>query len=264
MSIKRALTIAGSAAQGSAGIQADLKTFQERDVYGMAAITAIVANNPVTGKGIFIHSTEQIEAQYYAAVEHVGVDVIKTGMLFSEEIIELVVELLAKAPTKNIIVDPVMIGKMGSQLLQDDAIEVMIEKLFPLATIITPNLHEAARILNIEKIKSVDEMVQAAKKLHRLGPKYVLVKGGSSLNATDILYDGEVCLEFKAELIDTIHTSGAGCSYSAAIAAEIAKGKSVKDSVELGKQFITMAINHALSFDKGIGSTYHAALRKYG
>ncbi|MRH43716.1 bifunctional hydroxymethylpyrimidine kinase/phosphomethylpyrimidine kinase [Aquibacillus halophilus] len=264
MSIKRVLSIAGSAAQGSAGIQADLKTFQERDVYGMAAITAIVANNSITEKGVFIHSSQEIEAQYYAAIEHVGVDAIKTGMLFSEEIIELVSDLLRNAPTKNIVVDPVMIGKMGSQLLKDDAIEVMKEKLFPIATVITPNLHEAARILNQESLISIAEMKRAAQELYELGPKYVLIKGGATLNATDVLYDGKSCLELHADLVDTIHTSGAGCSYSAAITAELAKGKSIHESVEIGKKFVTMAIKYSLSFDRGIGSTYHAALGKFG
>ncbi|MBM7571150.1 bifunctional hydroxymethylpyrimidine kinase/phosphomethylpyrimidine kinase [Aquibacillus albus] len=265
MQIPRVLTIAGSAAQGSAGIQADLKTFQERDVYGMAAITAIVANNPVTGKGIFIHSLDEIQAQYYAAIEHVGVDAMKTGMLFSQEIIELVVDLFQQAPTKNIVVDPVMIGKMGSQLLRDEAIDAVKEKLIPLATVITPNLHEASRLLRRQQINTVEQMKDAAKALYQLGPGFVLLKGGAlTKEATDILYDGETMLELKGERVDTIHTSGAGCSFSAAIAAELAKGQSVEEAVKIGKLFINSSIKHALSFGKGIGSTNHSALRRYG
>ncbi|MDL4841104.1 bifunctional hydroxymethylpyrimidine kinase/phosphomethylpyrimidine kinase [Aquibacillus rhizosphaerae] len=264
MSIPRALTIAGSAAQGSAGIQADLKTFQERDVYGMAAITAVVANNSITNKGIFIHSLEEIEAQFHAAIEHVGVDAIKTGMLFSEEIIKLVSKLLNRCSTKKVIVDPVMIGKMGSQLLHNDAIETMKEHLFPIATIITPNLHEAAKILGKKEIRTVVDMKDAAKALYQFGPKYVLMKGGAlTEEAIDVLYDGQSLMEFKTERIDTIHTSGAGCSYSAAIAAELAKGETVIDAVNIGKQYVYAAIKYALSFEKGIGSTYHAALRKH-
>ncbi|MCT2536228.1 bifunctional hydroxymethylpyrimidine kinase/phosphomethylpyrimidine kinase [Aquibacillus koreensis] len=265
MSIARTLTIAGSAAQGSAGIQADLKTFQERDVYGMSAITAIVANNAKTDNGIFILSEEEVKAQYFAAIEHVGVDAIKMGMLFSKEIIELVANLL-KATTEAtpIVVDPVMIGKMGSQLLRDDAIEAMIDKIFPLATIITPNLFEAERILRISKISTIEQMKEAAKALYQFGSAYVLVKGGGRMErALDVLYDGESFVELDKEKIDTIHTSGAGCSYSAAIAAELAKGETMVEAVTLAKNYVHAAIKYALSFNKGIGSTYHAAFRKY-
>ena len=188
MTIKRALSIAGSAAQGSAGIQADLKTFQEHDVYGMAAISAIVANNSTTANGIFIHDVEAVEAQYFAALEHVGVDVIKTGMLFSKEIIERVSLLLKEAPTENIVVDPVMIGKMGSQLLEDNAINAIRDSLIPVAKIITPNLHEAARLLEEESVKTVEEMKVAAKELYQYGSAYVLVKGGALAGeAVDVL-----------------------------------------------------------------------------
>ncbi|MFD1019887.1 bifunctional hydroxymethylpyrimidine kinase/phosphomethylpyrimidine kinase [Thalassobacillus hwangdonensis] len=261
--IPRALTIAGSASQGSAGIQADLKTFQERDVYGMSAITAIVANNSITEQGIFTHPLESIEAQVYASLEHVGVDAVKTGMLFTMEIIKRVTAMLKEAEVEKLVVDPVMIGKMGSQLLRDEAIESMREDLIPLATIITPNLMEASRILELDDILTVDGMKWAAEQLHKLGPSYVLVKGGAlEEDAVDVLYDGETFTEFKADRIDTIHTSGAGCTYAAAITAELAKGKSVEESVAIGKDFVTAAIKHAVSFERGIGSTYQAAYRK--
>lgn len=265
MTIKRVLSIAGSAAQGSAGIQADLKTFQERDVYGMAAITAIVANNSTTNNGIFIHSVEEIEAQYHAALEHVGVDAIKTGMLFSKEIIERVALILKEAPTANIVVDPVMIGKMGSQLLHDDAIMAVRERLIPLAKIITPNLHEAAKLLEIDSISTVDGMKAAAERLHQLGSQYVLIKGGAlDGEAVDVLFDGRSFTTYSQPRIDTIHTSGAGCSYSAAIAAELAKGQVMEEAVRLAKDYVHAGIVYALSFNRGIGSTYHAALRRYG
>ncbi|GAA5417538.1 pyridoxine kinase [Paraliobacillus ryukyuensis] len=262
----RVLSIAGSAAQGSAGIQADLKTFQERDVYGMAAITAIVANNSKTNKGIFIHDKQMVKAQYDAALEHVGVDAVKTGMLFSAELIKEIASWLKDCPAHAIVVDPVMIGKMGSQLLADNAIEMLKEKLIPLATIITPNLHEAARLLNKEDaISSIEAMEQAAKELHEMGADYVLIKGGALKDqAVDVLYDGNSLTYFRKPRIDTIHTSGAGCTYSSAIAAELAKGKSVEEAVGIAKDFVHAAIKHALSFGRGIGSTDHAALRNYG
>ncbi|GGC96666.1 hydroxymethylpyrimidine/phosphomethylpyrimidine kinase [Thalassobacillus devorans] len=263
MTIARTLTIAGSAAQGSAGIQADLKTFQERDVYGMSAITAIVANNAKTEQGIFTQPLGAIEAQIYAAFEHVGVDALKTGMLFTQEIIDHVSAIVKEENTGHIVVDPVMIGKMGSQLLRDDAIVAMKEQLFPLADIITPNTMEAAKLLEWETIDNIEAMYQAAKELHQLGPRYVLVKGGALADypAVDILYDGEDFKEFRSERIDTIHTSGAGCTYAAAITAELAKGQEMKDAVGLAKSFVTEAIRHALSFERGIGSTNHAACR---
>ncbi|SDM89740.1 bifunctional hydroxymethylpyrimidine kinase/phosphomethylpyrimidine kinase [Sediminibacillus halophilus] len=262
--IARVLTIAGSAAQGSAGIQADLKTFQERDVYGMAAITAIVANNPVTSKGMFTNSLEAIEAQYYTAIKNVGVDAVKTGMLFTKDIINLVARLLEEYPPASLVVDPVMIGKMGSQLLKDDAIDEMRKRLFPLATVITPNLHEAERILESGPITNKKEMKHAARALHRFGSDFVIIKGGAlKEDAVDIMYDGSGFKEWKHPRIDTIHTSGAGCSFSAAIAAELANEATIEQAVNTSKAYVTAAIEHALDFGKGIGSTYHAAYRKH-
>ncbi|WP_181347612.1 bifunctional hydroxymethylpyrimidine kinase/phosphomethylpyrimidine kinase [Thalassobacillus sp. CUG 92003] len=265
MFIPRVLSIAGSAAQASAGIQADLKTFQEQDVYGMSAITAIVANNSKTAQGMFTHSVEAIEAQIYAAWEHVGIDALKTGMLFTEEIIVQVASQIEAAEVEHVVVDPVMIGKMGSKLLQDDAIETMKQKLIPLATLVTPNLQEAAHLLNEPEASSPDEMREAARKLYGLGPSYILLKGGGLKGhpAIDILYDGSEFIELESRRIPTIHTSGAGCTYSAAIAAQLAKGNSVTESVREAKAFVTSAIEHALSFERGIGSTYHAAYRKF-
>ncbi|KGX90633.1 bifunctional hydroxymethylpyrimidine kinase/phosphomethylpyrimidine kinase [Pontibacillus marinus] len=264
MTLPRVLTIAGSAAQGSAGIQADLKTFQERDVYGMSAITAIVANNAKTEQGIFTHPIDTIEAQVYAAHEHVGLDAAKTGMLFTEDIIVRVSELIKELSIPNIVVDPVMIGKMGSQLLKDDAIESFKEHMLPLAKVITPNRMEAARLTSVESIDTIQDMKEAAIQIKDIGPAYVLVKGGPlTENATDILYDGEKFYEIESHKIETIHTSGAGCTYSAAIASELAKGKTVEEAVQIAKQFITYAIQHSLSFNRGIGSTHHGAMRKY-
>ncbi|MEC3884457.1 bifunctional hydroxymethylpyrimidine kinase/phosphomethylpyrimidine kinase [Halobacillus sp. HZG1] len=263
MSISKVLTIAGSAAQGSAGIQADLKTFQEFNVYGMSAVTAIVANNKQTERGIFTQPIDAIEAQIYASFEHVGVDALKTGMLFTEDIIKKVAGLIRASEVTNVVVDPVMVGKMGSQLLKDEAIETLTKELVPLAKVVTPNLHEAARMLRCEVPETPEDMKVVARDLYSLGAEYVLVKGGSlkGYPAVDMLYDGSSITELETERIDTIHTSGAGCTYSAAIAAELANGYSVEDAVRRAKSFVTSAIRHAISFDRGIGSTYHAAHR---
>ncbi len=264
MRMYRALSIAGAAARGGAGIQADLKTFQELDVYGMSAITAIVATHPETKQGIFPQPLEALEAQLYTILSDIGVDALKTGMLFTEEVIAFIADWLKAAETDNIVVDPVMIGKMGSALLKDDAIDAMKKKLIPLAKVITPNMPEAARLLDMDELTTVNDLKAAAKALHEFGPQYVLVKGGRLEGpATDILYDGEQYYILESPRIDTIHTNGAGCTYSAAIAAELAKGKPVPAAVEKAKKFITAAIRHSFGFKRGVGPTYHAAFGKY-
>lgn len=264
MGISRALTIAGAAARGGAGIQADLKTFQERDVYGMCAITAIVATHPEHGSSIYPQSMESIVAQYDTAIKNIGVDAIKTGMLFTKEVIEKVVSLIMNGKQPPIVVDPVIFGKMDSQLLKDDAVETLKRQLMPLAKIITPNMPEAAKLLGVKELTTVDDLKAAAIELHKLGPDYVLVKGGRLHGpAIDVLYDGEKIIEYKAERIHTKNTNGAGCTYAAAITAELAKGKTVQEAIQIAKDFITIAIEHSLSFKRGVGPTYHAAYRKY-
>lgn len=264
MTIQRALTIAGSAARGGAGIQADLKTFQEFDVFGMTAVTAIVAQNPRTGQGIFPQSWDAIEAQLCTIAEDIGMDAMKTGMLFTKEIIEHVADWIKQADVRNVVIDPVMIGKMGSALLKDDAMEAMRTQLLPLATIITPNMPEASYLLNGKELNSIEDLKDAARELFELGPDYTLVKGGRLKGpAVDVLYDGKQFYLLEAPRIDTIHTNGAGCSYSAAITAGLAKGQTVPEAVTEAKKFITAGIRHSLSFKQGVGPTYHAAYGKY-
>lgn len=261
----RVLTIAGSAAGGSAGIQADLKTFQELDVYGMSVVTAIVGRHPVTNKNVHPQTIEAIEAQFKTANMQVGFDALKTGMLFSKEVIESTATLIASTDIKDIVVDPVMVGKLDSKLLKDDAITALKEKLIPLSTVITPNMTEASILLNDRPLKTVADLKQAAIDLHELGPDYVLVKGGRLKGpAIDVLYEGTTLTTLEAPRIDTVNTSGAGCTYSAAITAYLAKGKNIHDAVLLAKSFITTAIEHSFSYTELVGPTYHAAERKYG
>ncbi|MEJ8778036.1 bifunctional hydroxymethylpyrimidine kinase/phosphomethylpyrimidine kinase [Pseudogracilibacillus sp. ICA-222130] len=261
----RALTIAGSAAGGSAGIQADLKTFQELDVYGMSTITAIVGRHPETDKNVHPQSIEAIEAQFDTANKQIAFDAIKTGMLFSKEVIETVSTLIESVDVEHIVVDPVMVGKLDSKLLKEDAIVALKEKLIPLATVITPNMTEASILLNDRPLKTVDDLKQAAIDLHELGPAFVLVKGGRLDGpAVDVLYEGTKLTTLEAPRIDTVNTSGAGCTYSAAIAAYLAKGKNIHDAVALAKSFITTAIEHSFSYNDMVGPTYHAAERKFG
>lgn len=261
----RVLTIAGSAAGGSAGIQADLKTFQELDVYGMSVVTAIVARHNETQKNVHLQTIEAIEAQFTTALSQTGVNALKTGMLFSKEIIATIANLIKRSGIKNIVVDPVMVGKLDSKLLADDAIDVLIEKLLPLATIVTPNMPEASFLLGGRELKRVNDLKQAAIDLHELGLNHVLVKGGRLKGpAIDVLYDGKTLTTFEAKRIDTMNTSGAGCSYSAAIAAYLGKGKPIIEAVELAKRFVTTAIEYGFSYTDNVGPTYHAAMRLKG
>lgn len=261
----RVMTIAGSAAGGSAGIQADLKTFEELDVYGMSIITAIVGRHPETNKNVHLQSVEAIEAQFSTAINQVGADGVKTGMLFSKEVIEVVARLIRKKEIQTVVVDPVMIGKMNSKLLKDDAIEELVHQLIPMATIITPNVPEASILLGGRELNTVDDLKQAAIDLHKLGAKSVLVKGGRLEGpAVDVLFDGTALTTFTAPRIDTVNTSGAGCTYSAAITANLTKGQAVAEAVGLAKSFVTTAIEHGFSYTDIVGPTFHAASRKFG
>ncbi|WP_010529353.1 bifunctional hydroxymethylpyrimidine kinase/phosphomethylpyrimidine kinase [Lentibacillus jeotgali] len=261
----RAITIAGSAAGGSAGIQADLKTFQELDVYGMSVVTAIVARHPETDKNVHLQTIEAIEAQFATAMKQVGADALKTGMLFSKEIIEKAADLIAGSDKKTVVVDPVMVGKLDSKLLADDAIDVLRKRLVPLADVITPNVPEASYLLNGRDVKTVEDMKKAAVDLHELGPQYVLVKGGRLKGeAVDVLYDGETLTAFEAPRVDTENTSGAGCTYSAAITSYMTKGYSMLEAVRLSKSFVTTAIEYGFTYTDMVGPTYHAAERMKG
>lgn len=259
----KALTIAGSDSGGGAGIQADLKTFQELDVFGMSAITALTAQNTLGVHGVYPQSLEAIEAQIDAVLSDIGADAVKTGMLFSAEIIQLVARKLREYDVKNIVVDPVMIAKGGAPLLQEAAIEALVKHLLPIATVITPNLPEAAKILNEPEAETMEEMKEQAKRLHALGPAYVVLKGGHLQDgmSTDILYDGKEFVFLEKERIDTKHTHGTGCTFAAAITAELAKNKPVIEAVKVAKDFIHEAIVHSLEIGAGIGPTNHMAYR---
>lgn len=261
---KRVVSIAGSASGGSAGIQADLKTFQEIGVYGMSLITAIVGRHPETGTNVHPISIEAIQAQFATALTQTGIDSIKTGMLFSKEIIHTVADLLEQTNGVHIVVDPVMVGKHHSILLKNDAIEAMIHRMVPQASIITPNMEEASILLDKRRIKTVEDCKNAAIDLHRKGVNYVLVKGGRLEGpAIDTLFDGETIYYLEAPRIPTLNTSGAGCTYSAAIAAYIAKDYSIVEAVKKAKQFVTNAIEGGFSYTNKPGPTNPFIHRTY-
>lgn len=263
MTIGKALTIAGSDSGGGAGIQADLKTFQELDVYGMSAITAVTAQNTFGVHGVYPLSVDAIIKQIEAIGTDIGTDAIKTGMLFNSEIIRAVSNCIKKFKWENIVVDPVMIAKGGASLLQDEAFVALKEFLLPLAMVITPNIPEA-EVLTQLKIRTLDDRLEAARRLHKLGAKYVVMKGGhgEEEELVDILYDGLEFTYFKGKRMETKNTHGTGCTFAAAVTAELAKGKSVKDAVEIAKQFIQAAIEDDLEIGGGHGPTNHWAYQR--
>jgi len=248
------LTIAGSDSGGGAGIQADLKTFATLGVHGMSAITAITAQNTVSVTAVHAISPEVVREQIEAVVTDIGVDAAKTGMLYSSEIIKVVVEEVKKHRFP-IVVDPVMIAKSGAPLLREDARKVMINELIPLATVVTPNAMEAQEITDMI-IRSTEDAKVAAKKIVDLGAKAAVVKGGHIVEGgkvVDVLYcDGKYHC-FEGERIETKTTHGTGCSFAAAIAAELAKGKRIPEAVKVAKEVVTMGIKFGLSMGKGFG-----------
>ncbi|MDF2725625.1 MAG: phosphomethylpyrimidine kinase, partial [Paenibacillus sp.] len=263
MTISRALTIAGSDSGGGAGIQADLKTFQEYGVFGMSAITAITAQNTLGVQGIYPLPVEAIAQQIDSVLSDIGADAVKTGMLFSADIIHVVADKLNEYGPFPLVVDPVMIAKGGASLLQSEAVDAMRNKLLPLAAIVTPNLPEACAILGTDAIESVEQMIEAARKLHTLGSRCVYLKGGhlDGDEAIDVFFDGTETSLLRSPRIHTKHTHGTGCTTASAIAAGLAQGLSPYEAVAKAKRFITAAIGSALAIGRGIGPTNHAALR---
>jgi hydroxymethylpyrimidine/phosphomethylpyrimidine kinase len=265
MTVKKALTIAGSDSGGGAGIQADLKTFQELGAYGMSVITAVTAQNTLGVHGVYPVSIEGIVKQIDAIGEDLGTDALKTGMLFSSEVIEAVSERIHHYGWQNVVVDPVMIAKGGAKLLQDEAVRAMKEKLIPLTAVITPNIPEA-EVLTDMKIQSLDDRREASRILVEMGAKSVVIKGGHAQDGevTDLFYDGTGFEELVSPRIDTPHTHGTGCTFSAAITAQLANGLSMKDAVVTAKEFIRAAIEDELGIGGGHGPTNHWAFNKRG
>ena len=269
MTIYKALTLAGSDSSGGAGLQADLKTFEERNVYGMSAITTLVAMDPHNNwhHQVFPIDIETIKAQLETIVVGVGINAMKTGMLGSIEIIELAAETIAKHNIQHVVVDPVMVCKGADEALHPEIDEALGKILVPKATVVTPNLFEAAQLAGMKPITTIEQMEEAARKIHSYGAKYVLVKGGSKIQhekAVDVLFDGETIELLESDRIETTYTHGAGCTYSAAIAAELAKGAEPKEAIYTAKKFITEAIRHSFPLNEYVGPTNHMAYRLYG
>ncbi len=255
---KPVLTIAGSDPSGGAGIQADLKALSANNVFGMSILTSITAQNTCGVSSVFHLPSSIIQAQLDAIFSDISVTTIKTGMLATVEIMTTVSHALATQRIEHLVVDPVMVAKGGHVLLDNEAIATLKNTLCPQATLITPNIHEA-EVLSGITIKTLAEARNAAKIIHQLGCQHVLMTGGhlSEQPGTDLLYDGRFFRMFKAEYIQTKHTHGTGCTLASAIAAQLAKGKSMADAIEAAKTYTTEAIRHGFSLGQGHGPTDH-------
>jgi len=258
--LKRVLTIAGSDSGGGAGIQADLKTITLLGGYGMGVITALTAQNTVGVQAIHEIPARFVEKQIDSVLSDIGADAIKTGMLMNGEIVEVVSKKIRKHGVKKVVVDPVMVAKSGDLLLRKDAQDILIKRLIPLATVVTPNLLEASVLAGL-KVNSLEEMKKAARRIYELGTRYVVVKGGHLKGmAIDLLYDGKKFMEMEGARIETKNTHGTGCIFASAIATLLARGDTVPEAVRRAKTFTTMAIQSGLNLGKGYGpanpSTY--------
>ncbi|WP_179087451.1 bifunctional hydroxymethylpyrimidine kinase/phosphomethylpyrimidine kinase [Paenibacillus odorifer] len=261
MIISKALTIAGSDSGGGAGIQADLKTFQELSVYGMSVLTAVTAQNTLGVQGVYPVTLEAINQQLDSIGLDLQPDAVKTGMLFNSDIIRIVADKIKYYGWSNLVIDPVMVAKGGSTLLLQVAVQSLISHLLPLALVTTPNIPEAEMITKMT-ISTIEERKKAAKIIHGMGSKYVVLKGGhdtSTTAVTDLLYDGHEYTLLESSRIQTRHTHGTGCTYSAAVTAELAKGKSVAEAIQTAKAFIQAAIEDELGIGAGHGPTNHFA-----
>ncbi|MCP1199750.1 bifunctional hydroxymethylpyrimidine kinase/phosphomethylpyrimidine kinase [Notoacmeibacter sp. MSK16QG-6] len=255
-----ALTIAGSDSGGGAGIQADLKTFSALGVYGASAITAITAQNTQAVTMVEVVSPKIVSAQIEAVLSDITVDAIKIGMLGTSELTRVVAEAIAgfEGP---VVLDPVMVAKSGDRLLDDDAVSAMRKHLLPLATLLTPNLPEAAALTDSGEAGNLEEMEEQARQLLGAGCRAVLVKGGhgSGPHCTDLLVEADGRRAFVSDRIETANTHGTGCSLSSAITAELAKGAELSDAVAVAHQWLNRAIGAAdtLNIGEGHGPVHH-------
>ncbi len=261
--MKKVLTIAGSDCSGGAGIQADLKTMAAHKVYGMSAITSLTAQNTTGVYGISDVSPEFLSQQLDCIFTDIFPDAVKIGMVSDKELIGVIADKLIQYKPDNIVVDTVMVSTSGSRLLKEDAIDVLCERLIPLADVITPNIPEAEVLSGIH-IDSADKMIEAAKIIQ---DKFLckstgaLIKGGHELNtANDLLYKDGNAVWFNGERIDNSNTHGTGCTLSSAIACNLALGKSMEDAVRDSKRYISGALKAGLDLGKGSGPLNHIYL----
>jgi hydroxymethylpyrimidine/phosphomethylpyrimidine kinase len=241
MAVARCLTIAGSDSGGGAGIQADLKAFAAAGCFGMSAIVALTAQNTLGVTAVQELPAGFVQAQLEAVFDDIGVDAAKTGMLFSRELIETVADFLKEHPVP-LVVDPVMVASSGAKLLQDDAVQTLVGRLFPLATVVTPNLPEAEALTGRS-----GSQAELAERIHELGAPAVIVTGGHGEDSVDHLFDGREHVEIEVERHDVSATHGAGCTHSATLAALLARGESLEDASRGAARVASEAVRNGLT-----------------
>jgi hydroxymethylpyrimidine/phosphomethylpyrimidine kinase len=255
----RALSIAGSDSGGGAGIQADLKTFAALGVYGSSAITAVTAQNTLEVTDWLAIPHDVVSKQIDAVMSDIGAGAVKTGMLANAAIIEAVAAKMRAYEVIDLVVDPVMVAKGGHKLLEDSAIAALIERLLPLAAVVTPNLPEA-EVLTGRAIRSWDDARDAATRIVEMGARSVIVKGGhfeDQDTSTDLYFDGTSFREYNAIRVRSQNTHGTGCTFASAIAAGLARGSSMTDAIAVAKSYVTLAIQHAFPVGHGHGPVHH-------
>ena len=264
LTVPKAHTVAGSDSGGGAGIQADLKTFAAHGVYGSTAITAITAQNTRGVTAVADVPEEIVAAQIDAVLEDIGADAVKTGMLSSAAIVEVVADRLEAWGVHNLIVDPVMVAKSGDHLLHPEAVEAMRRVLLPLALVVTPNLPEA-EVLSGHHIATDADMRRAAEAIASLGPRFVVLKGGHRTGPPiDVVFDGTCYVENTGERIETNNTHGTGCTFSAAIAANLALGLEVQPAIVNAKRYLTDALRASYAIGAGHSPVNHFASIRFG
>ncbi|WP_242491895.1 bifunctional hydroxymethylpyrimidine kinase/phosphomethylpyrimidine kinase [Miniphocaeibacter massiliensis] len=265
--IIKTLTFAGSDASGGAGIEADLKTFTEYSTYGLAVVTTIATMDPKSNwkHSVFTMPIDVVRSQIDTALaSDVQVNAMKTGMIGSVEIVELIKDTIEKYDLKNIVIDPVLACKGEDDLLNPETAEAIKKFLIPIATVTTPNLTEAGIFSGLGKLKTINDIKKAAKIIYDLGAKHVVIKGGKALEnnmAIDIYYDGTDYYVLESKKISSANNHGAGCTFAAAITAGLANGLSPKDSIYKAKDFVTEAIKSGFKFNEFVGPVFHSAYR---
>jgi hydroxymethylpyrimidine/phosphomethylpyrimidine kinase len=260
----RALTIAGSDSGGGAGIQADLKTFAALGVYGCTALTAVTAQNTIGVRAVQELPAALVAAQIDAVLEDIGAGAVKTGMLASSAIIEAVADCLRRYSDLPLVVDPVMVAKSGDRLLAHEAIRTLQDKLLPLAFLVTPNIPEA-EVLAGMPITGVADLGEAARRIAANGAAHVLIKGGHLPGPpVDYLWDRASVMQFPGERVTTTSTHGTGCTLSAAITAQLARGAPLRTAIQVAKTYVTEALRHATPIGGGCGPLEHFWRRTIG
>jgi hydroxymethylpyrimidine/phosphomethylpyrimidine kinase len=255
--MKTVLSIAGSDCSGGAGIQADIKTMTMNGVYGMSVITSLTAQNTMGVRAIQDSTPDFLEKQLDAVFEDIFPDAIKIGMISSTELINVVANRLVYHKAKNIVIDPVMVASSGSCLMKENAVHLLLDKLFPIATLVTPNIPEAEKISG-EKIENKDDMLRVARQICEKYSCAVLLKGGHNKdNADDLLFDNSKIIWFKSKRIDNPNNHGTGCTLSSAIASNLAKGFTLAESVQRAKDYVLCALSSMLDLGNGHGPMQH-------